>query len=202
MIKVLKMHERDPNFPLLVIVRIKEFLSIENLLDNPEKHMDLIQEMKTEAALITGNSPYAEVRAVVDNTDDTSIPSSTIRAWVIGLAFVCILAFVNQMFWIRQPGITIMANVAQLLSYPIGKAAERWLPDIGFTFFGVRHSLNPGKFSKKEHMLITIMANVGYHTPYTDVSLPLTRPLISRWLVFVSLETKQTALDMSISLGH
>lgn len=130
--------------------------------------MELIQEMKTEAALITGNSPYAEVRAVVDNTDDPTTPSSTIRAWVIGLVFVCILAFVNQMFWIRQPGITIMANVAQLLSYPIGKAAERYLPDIGFTLFGIRHSLNPGRFTKKEHMLITIMANVGWHTPYTD----------------------------------
>jgi hypothetical protein len=38
--------------------------------------------MKTEAALITNNSPYAEVRAVVSNTDDVNIPSSTIRAWV------------------------------------------------------------------------------------------------------------------------
>ncbi|MAD86835.1 MAG: hypothetical protein CL912_28095 [Deltaproteobacteria bacterium] len=168
MIKVMKIHERDPNFPIAVVERIREFLGNANIFENPEKHADIIQEMKTEAALITGNSPYSEVRAVVDNTDDPSIPSSTIRAWVIGLSFVTILAFINQMFSIRQPNITVMANVAQLLSYPVGRAAAAWLPDVGFTLFGVRHSLNPGKFSKKEHMLITIMANVGWHTPYTD----------------------------------
>ena len=33
---------------------------------------------------------------------------------------------------------------------------------------GMRHSLNPGPFNNKEHMLITIMANVGFNTPYTD----------------------------------
>lgn len=168
MIKVMKIHERDPNFPIHVVERIREFLGNSNIFENPEKHSDIIQEMKTEAALITGNSPYSEVRAVVDNTDDPSIPSSTIRAWVIGLSFVTVLAFINQMFSIRQPSITVMANVAQLLSYPVGRAAAAWLPDVGFTLFGVRHSLNPGKFSKKEHMLITIMANVGWHTPYTD----------------------------------
>jgi OPT family oligopeptide transporter len=30
-----------------------------------------------------------------------------------------------------------------------------------------RHSINPGKFNKKEHMLITIMATVAFNTPYT-----------------------------------
>nr|WVH01952.1 OPT oligopeptide transporter protein [Naematelia aurantialba] len=41
------------------------------------------------------------------------------------------------------------------------------LPDKGFQLFGVRHSLNPGPFNKKEHMLITIMATVAFNTPYT-----------------------------------
>ncbi len=52
--------------------------------------------MKIEAALITNNSPYAEVRAVVDNKDDPSLPCSSIRAWVIGVFFSVILAFINQ----------------------------------------------------------------------------------------------------------
>jgi OPT family small oligopeptide transporter len=123
--------------------------------------------MKVEAALITNNSPYAEVRAVVDNHDDPDIPCSTIRAWVIGLIFSVLLGFINQLFSIRFPAITVAANVAQLLSYPLGKGWELVMPDWGVTMFGVRHSLNPGPFSKKEHMLITIMANVAYQTPYT-----------------------------------
>lgn len=175
-------HERDPNFPLAILQKIRYFLDQDAIFqaeetttpaveDEKNPHVEneqLIREMKLEAALITTNSPYAEVRAVVDNKDDPRAPSSTIRAWVIGLVFSLLLAFINQLFDIRQPTIRVMANVAQLLAYPIGKAAENWLPDRGFTLFGIRHSLNPGPFHKKEHMLITIMANVAYNTPYTN----------------------------------
>ncbi|CAM1500425.1 Fc.00g095870.m01.CDS01 [Cosmosporella sp. VM-42] len=168
MIRVHRIHDKDPNFPLTVIQKIKAFLDNEDVFTNPENHENLVQEMKLEAALITNNSPYAEVRAVVGNKDDVTIPCSTIRSWTIGLAFSVLLAFTNQLFDIRQPAIRIMANVAQLLAYPIGKAFESWLPDWGFILFGIRHSLNPGPFSKKEHMLITIMANVAYNTPYTN----------------------------------
>lgn len=187
---VLKQHDNDPNFPFIILEKVRDFLgksrhisfrpictgnnpfqitANEDVIENPEKHEDLIYEMKLEAALITNNSPYSEVRAVVDNHDDPSTPCSTIRSWVIGLGFSILLGFINQLFSIRQPTIMVLANVAQLLSFPIGKAWEKTLPDVGFTLFGVRHSLNPGPFNKKEHMLITIMANVAYQTPYTNV---------------------------------
>jgi hypothetical protein len=110
--------------------------------------------MKLEAALITVNSPYAEVRAVVDNKDDVDIPCGTIRAFAIGSSFAVFLSVINQLFSIRQPAITVQSNVAQLLAYPFGKACEKLLPDVGFTLFGVRHSLNPGPFTRKEHMLM------------------------------------------------
>lgn len=166
---VLRIHERDPNFPHTVIMRIQEFLENDDVFENPEKHEELIQEMKLEAALITNDSPYAEVRAVVDNKDDPSTPCSTVRAWTIGVFFSFFLAFVNQLFSVRQPAISIESNVVQLLAYPIGKAWERWMPDYRFTipYFG-EHSLNPGKFNKKEHMLIAIMANTAKSLPYTQ----------------------------------
>jgi len=165
---VWKIHNKDPNFPVIILAKIKEFLENEDVMAHPENHQDLLTEIKIEAAMITTNSPYAEVRSVVDNFDDVTMPSSTIRAWVIGILFVVLLSFINQLFSIRQPAIFVTANVAQLLCFPVGKLAERILPDVGFTLFGSRHSLNPGKFSRKEHMLITIMANVGANTPYTD----------------------------------
>ncbi|RCI10140.1 hypothetical protein L249_8385 [Ophiocordyceps polyrhachis-furcata BCC 54312] len=168
MVRVRRVHEKDPNFPAAVIHKIQAFLDNDAVFASPDKHQHLIQEMKLEAALVTSNSPYAEVRAVVSNKDMVATPCSTIRGWAIGIIFAVLLAFVNQLFEIRQPAIRVMANVAQLLAYPMGKAAENWLPDRGFTLFGVRHSLNPGPFSKKEHMLITIMANVAYNTPYTN----------------------------------
>jgi OPT family oligopeptide transporter len=136
---------------------------------NPEKHHALIQEAKLEIAMITYNSPYAEVRAVVDNFDDADIPCSTIRAWAIGVSFSVVMAFINQLFSIRQPAIHVGGHVAQLLAYPLGRAAAAWLPDWGVTVFGQRHSLNPGPFSKKEHMLITIMSSIGGSAPFTNL---------------------------------
>ncbi|KAK4202049.1 OPT oligopeptide transporter protein-domain-containing protein [Triangularia verruculosa] len=161
-------HCRDPNFPIEIINHIDQFIGNEDLIANPEKYEHLIAEMKIQAALITNNSPYAEVRAVVDNHDDPSLPVSTIRAWGMGVLFACCLSFVNSFFDIRLPGIAIGSVVVQLLAYPLGKFLERVLPDKGFTLLGVRHSLNPGPFNKKEHMLITIMSNVAKSLPYTN----------------------------------
>jgi OPT family small oligopeptide transporter len=124
--------------------------------------------MKIQAALITNNSPYAEVRSVVDNHDDPSMPASTLRAWAIGIFFSCCISFVNAFFDVRLPYIYVISTVPQLLAYPLGKFLERVLPDVGFTLFGVRHSLNPGPFNKKEHMLITVMSNVAKSVPYTN----------------------------------
>ncbi|KAM3444273.1 hypothetical protein MY4824_000162 [Beauveria thailandica] len=166
--RVLNFHGRDPNFPLQVIREIEQFLKNEDILANPEKYGELIDEMKIEAALITNNSPYAEVRAVVDNHDDPTTPVSTIRAWVIGIILSVACAFVNIFFGIRMPAISVTSNVPQLLAYPLGKFCETVLPDAGFTLFGVRHSLNPGPFNKKEHMLITIMASISMNGAYTS----------------------------------
>lgn len=166
--EVLEMHKTDPNFPFAIIDKIETFLGDEDIFDEPEKHEAIVNELKLEAALMTINSPYPEVRAVVDNHDDVATPCSTIRAWIIGICFAVLLSFINQLFSIRQPAITVQANVAQLLAYPIGKFCEQTLPDIGFTLWGIRHSLNPGKFSRKEHMLVTIMANVSWNTPYSN----------------------------------
>ncbi len=96
-------------------------------------------------------------------------PCGTIRAWAIGILFSVTMAIINQLFSIRQPSIHVGGHVAQLLAYPFGRAAAAWLPDWGVTVFGVRHSLNPGPFSKKEHMLITIMSSIGGGAPYTNL---------------------------------
>ncbi|CCF36791.1 hypothetical protein CH063_08276 [Colletotrichum higginsianum] len=165
---VLRIHDRDPNFPHSVLMKIHEFLDNENVFENPEKHEQIIWEMKLEAALITNNSPYSEVRAVVDNKDDPNLPCGTIRAWTIGVFFSVFLAFINQLFSIRQPAISIESNVAQLLAFPIGKAWEKLMPNVVFTVFGHKLPLNPGRFNKKEHMLIAIMANTAKSLPYTQ----------------------------------
>lgn len=98
------------------------------------------------------------------------MPASTIRAWVIGIFFSVVLAFINQLFDIRLPTIRFDTNIAQLLAFPMGKAWERWMPDalISVPFTAYKLRLNPGRFNKKEHMLIAIMANTSRSLPYTN----------------------------------
>ncbi|KAJ6616612.1 OPT-domain-containing protein [Mycena sp. CBHHK59/15] len=143
------------------------YLFDEDLKQNPAEYKHVYEELKVEAAMIVINSAYTEVRAVVDNHDDPSIPASTFRAWVIGTIFVGAGGFINQFFSIRFPGITVGSNVAQVLAYPCAKLME-FLPTTQYKIFGYTWSLNPGPFNPKEHMIITIMANVGFNTPYTN----------------------------------
>ncbi|RDA90398.1 hypothetical protein CP533_1049 [Ophiocordyceps camponoti-saundersi (nom. inval.)] len=171
MTKLLQDHEHDPNFHHMTIQNIKAFLANEDIMKSPEKYQHIVQRIKLEAALITTNSPYAEVRANVDNHDDPTLPVSTIRAWTLGCLFSVLLSFVNQLFSIRQPNIRFDTNIAQLLSYPLGKCWERWMPSYEMTMpftGGQKTNLNPGPFNKKEHMLIAIMANTSKSLPYTN----------------------------------
>ncbi|KAK7203601.1 putative oligopeptide transporter [Myxozyma melibiosi] len=117
-------------------------------------------DARLEATVIHFHSPYPEVRAVTDPFDDPTIPVETIRAYVIGAAWVGVGAFINEFFTFRQPALSLKSTVIQLLLFPTGKAAQL-LPDWGFVFRGTRYSLNPGPWNIKEQMLATIMVNVG-----------------------------------------
>jgi OPT oligopeptide transporter protein len=48
-----------------------------------------------------------------------------------------------------------------LLSFPIGKAWARYMPNV--SIFGI--SLNPGPFTIKEHVIVTVIATTN---PYPD----------------------------------
>ncbi|KAK0475963.1 oligopeptide transporter [Armillaria luteobubalina] len=118
------------------------------------------------AGLLEDDSPYPEVRSAVANTDDPSIPASTLRSWVLGLIWAIIIPGLNQFFFFRYPSVTVTGIVAQLLVFPIGRTWARIVPN--WKIFGL--SLNPGPFSIKEHVLVTIMASVGSGSAYaTDI---------------------------------
>ncbi|KAF8523285.1 oligopeptide transporter [Hysterangium stoloniferum] len=112
------------------------------------------------------DSPYPEVRSAVANTDDPDMPVNTIRAWLIGTIWAIIIPGLNQFFFFRYPSVVVGNLVAQLLSFPIGRAWAAVVPN--WSIFGM--PLNPGPFSVKEHVLTTIMAGVGASSAYaTDI---------------------------------
>ncbi|KIY48809.1 small oligopeptide transporter [Fistulina hepatica ATCC 64428] len=108
-------------------------------------------------------SPYPEVRSAVANYDDPDMPVSTIRAWILGLIFAGVVSGLNQLFYFRYPSVQITAGmVTQLISFPMGRALAIIMPH--WKIFG--QPLNPGPFSVKEHVLVTIMSTVGAGSAY------------------------------------
>ncbi|KAF9966819.1 hypothetical protein BGZ73_000833, partial [Actinomortierella ambigua] len=97
------------------------------------------------------NSPIPEVAAVVSNKDDPSLPVMTFRYFVIAFSFSAVLSFLNMFLWFRSKPMYLSPLVVQLLAYPAGKFLARVLPH-GF--------MNPGPFNIKEHVLISLTANV------------------------------------------
>ncbi|EGV65705.1 hypothetical protein PSN45_003511 [Yamadazyma tenuis] len=107
---------------------------------------------------VEDDSPYAEVRAAVPSTDDTSMPQNTIRMWTLGFILSTIGSAINLLFSMHSPSISITTFVTSILAWPAGYLWGRFLPNVNI--FGM--PLNPGPFNLKEHTLIVIMANVSF----------------------------------------
>lgn len=123
-----------------------------------EQRVDSIQPLEI---VENEQSPFEEVAANVSNKDDPSMAALTFRSWFLGIAFTCVLSFVNQFFWYRTSPLIIGVLVAQLLSHLLGKAMAKVLPRKTFKIFRWRFTLNPGPFTVKEHCIITTMASTG-----------------------------------------
>lgn len=105
---------------------------------------------------VEDDSPYPEVRAAVPTTDDPLMPQNTVRVWVLGLVLSTIGSAMNMLFSLHSPSFTLTSFVTSILAYPLGKAWERFVPDV--SLLGVR--MNPGPFNIKEHTIITVMSSV------------------------------------------
>lgn len=93
------------------------------------------------------------------DTDDTSLPTLTIRVIVIG-SFFCILgAAASMVFYFKSNAPGFSSYFVILATYPIGHimASERLIPR-DKRLLGI--NLNPGRFSVKEAILVRWVASV------------------------------------------
>lgn len=111
------------------------------------------------------NSPYPEVRRIVPIEDDPSIQINHWRTWFLTTLFVTVFAGTNQFFTLRYPSLTISYLVAQIISFPIGNALAKYLPDIKFEKYPF-FNLNPGPYTIKEHGILTICVSLTATAPY------------------------------------
>ncbi|RKP09886.1 oligopeptide transporter 4 [Thamnocephalis sphaerospora] len=112
------------------------------------------------------DSPYAIVRATVSNKDDTSLPTITVRFWLLAVPFTIAVSLFNQIFWFRTLSVTITGVIVQLITLPLGKILERVLPPKSVGIGRFRFSLNPGPFNAKEHALILVATSSATSIAY------------------------------------
>lgn len=124
--RLILMHANDHNFPRAALDRMDEFMRNPDVIEHPDKHSELIHEIKLECILATENSPYLEVRANVDAFDDTSLPVFTIRVWIIGVIFSAAGSFIDTLFGYRQPAVSVGTNVGQLIACMYDQALCCW----------------------------------------------------------------------------
>lgn len=163
--QLLQEHELDQNFPQDILNRIRDFLDKQKshgLVTDLELARTLLDEYHEQRNLALNHSAYPEVRAVVDPTDDPTLPVATFRVFLLGTIFTVFGTAIQQFFSFRMPAINITTYVIQLLSMPLGVGMAKWLPRQSLTIKQWTFSLNPGRFNEKEHLLIAIMANVAF----------------------------------------
>ncbi|CAH2352876.1 oligopeptide transporter 2 [[Candida] railenensis] len=135
------------------------------------KIVDWDLQVRLEASILAYHSPYPEIRSVTLPYDDPSIPAETFRAYVIGVIWLAIGAFINQFFTERQPAITMSTAVAQLFLYPSGFIWYSIFPDVTVPLGKFSFRLNPGPWTYKEQMFATIIYAVADASQYVSYNI-------------------------------
>lgn len=120
---------------------------------NNEEEKDV--EVSINARSIDYDSAASIVQSIVPEKDDPSLPALTFRVLLLG-SLLCILgASVSQLFFFKSNAPSFSSFFIILISFPLGKLLASTLPPIECCLFGQTFNLNPGPFSKKEHLLVS-----------------------------------------------
>ncbi|KAI8810324.1 OPT oligopeptide transporter protein-domain-containing protein [Cladochytrium replicatum] len=104
--------------------------------------------------------------AIVPQIDDPDTPHLSARVWILGTLWCAGMAAANAIFSFRTNSITLDPTLAVLLTYPLGLILAKILPTSRINIGKFSFTLNPGPFSIKEHVLISVMASAGSASPY------------------------------------
>lgn len=143
------------------------------------------------------NSPYAQVRASVAPTDNTTLSINTPRMWALSILFSILGSSTNLFFSLRYPSVAITPVIALLMVHPLGLLWDYCLkrPDDppeeyvdGFRsdnagqftprtkFDRIRLWLAQGRWNEKEHSCVYVSSNVSFGFAFaTDVIVEQTQ---------------------------
>lgn len=116
-----------------------------------------------------------QVRQLVNLTDDPTLPTITFRYFVLAAIFVIPGAFLSQMSYFRTTKAPYSVFFVQIACHYAGHFLARTLPAWNIRLPGTdwSFSLNPGPWSIKEHVLVTVTAASGatYNLGYAPIVL-------------------------------
>ncbi|KAG5982382.1 hypothetical protein E4U55_001976 [Claviceps digitariae] len=142
------------------------------LILNPDGQEEVVTEDDARIRDIPGY-----VRRIVSFTDDPTEPTLTFRYFLLTILFVAPGAFLSQMAHFRTTYAPYSVFFVQIASNYLGVWLAKVLPDwtVRVPFLPSRYGfrLNPGPFSTKEHVLVTISAASGatYNLGYTPIAM-------------------------------
>ncbi|EJT75799.1 oligopeptide transporter 6 [Gaeumannomyces tritici R3-111a-1] len=110
--------------------------------------------------------PVKLVAKTVSLHNDFSEPILTFRFWVLSTFWVVTGCAISSMYYFKPYSSTLTSYAIQLLSWGMGDAMHRWLPDWGLTLRGQRYSINPGPWNAKEHALVVVAYWGSCYTAY------------------------------------
>jgi hypothetical protein len=142
------------------------------------------------------DSPYAQVRASVSPSDNTSLSIDTPRMWFLSIIFAIAGSSTNLFFSLRYPSVSLTPIIALLLVHPLGLLWDQIFKrhnDPEETFVNgcllksayssqtlqrkaswkrtLRLWLAQGRWNEKEHCCVYVSSNVSFGFAFaTDVS--------------------------------
>lgn len=124
------------------------------------------------ASAIKFHSPYQEVRAVVDPSDDPTVPVETFRAYFLAIVWSIVGSGFNEFFSHRVVTITLGTPVIQMFLYICGKAWAKTVPCWGFTVKGTKYGININTpWTQKEQMFATLLYGICQGAFYTHYNI-------------------------------
>ena len=139
------------------------------LLDGGDEKLAVEDTVEVDADLESEDDPEIsqippEVRRVVSLHDDTTLPTLTFRYFLLSVIFVVPGAFLSQMNSYRTTYAPYSVFFVQIAANYVGLWLARVIPRgwrVRVPYTSYSFSLNPGPWSIKEHVLVTITAASG-----------------------------------------
>ncbi|WVR09034.1 OPT family small oligopeptide transporter [Kwoniella sp. DSM 27419] len=124
-----------------------------------------IQATDDEETVGKGSKVEQLIARTVPSTDDPTLPTLTLRVLLLGSTFCILGASASQIFYFKSNAPSFSSYFVVLATYPLGHlmANERLIPR-GKRVLG--WELNPGRFSIKEAILVSVLSSSGASAAY------------------------------------